>query len=309
MGESIRVHRYTLRSAQALNRASNRTEHSGALLQIGSGYGCIHPWPELGDVPLDTQLEILAAGGSTPLLEQAKRCAAIDGTARERGENLFASAPDQPRNHWLYLPDDNWEQIQANGFSIVKLKIGPDGSALTRQTSQIRTAVQHGLRIRLDSNDTLDYQTVLQWWHSLSNEEKQAIQLIEDPCPWDISHWQNLRDAGVPIAADRDAAIRLCAADWQVCKPAISEPLPHATDKTIYTSYMDHSLGLLWAAYRAAVDGVATECGLLTHRCYESSAFSECLGVCDTRLIPPTDGTGLGMDKLLENLPWQEMTK
>ena len=47
------ISRYRLRSRGFLNAISNRREFEGALIEIDSGYGCIHPWPELGDPPLE----------------------------------------------------------------------------------------------------------------------------------------------------------------------------------------------------------------------------------------------------------------
>ena len=43
---------YRLRSRGFLNSLSNRRGFFGALIRVGEGYGCIHPWPELGDPPL-----------------------------------------------------------------------------------------------------------------------------------------------------------------------------------------------------------------------------------------------------------------
>ena len=38
---------------------SERTEFEGALIRIGDGFGCLHPWPELGDPGLEDLLEEL----------------------------------------------------------------------------------------------------------------------------------------------------------------------------------------------------------------------------------------------------------
>ena len=43
----------------------------GALIRVGSGFADFHPWPELGDEPLETQLAKLARGETTPLTRRA----------------------------------------------------------------------------------------------------------------------------------------------------------------------------------------------------------------------------------------------
>ncbi len=73
-----------------MNAQSVRHEHHGALIRIkhqgkrgAYGYGCIHPWPELGDAPLERQLEMLKQGGSSPLIRAALACSEADETTPE----------------------------------------------------------------------------------------------------------------------------------------------------------------------------------------------------------------------------------
>ena len=80
--DPIHVHRYILRSKAPLNAVSERREHEGAIVRIGDGVGCLHPWPELGDLPLDRQLSILEKGGFTGMIERLRVCCKLDGTAR-----------------------------------------------------------------------------------------------------------------------------------------------------------------------------------------------------------------------------------
>ena len=81
MSRPIHIHRYTLRSGAALNSASVRREFPGALIRVDDGFAAVHPWPEFGDAELEVQLQTLAQGGTTPLLERALHCAALDGEA------------------------------------------------------------------------------------------------------------------------------------------------------------------------------------------------------------------------------------
>jgi O-succinylbenzoate synthase len=95
-------------------------------------------------------------------------------------------------------------------------------------------------------------------------------------------------------------------ADVLVVKPAIQE-VPTDERELVVTSYMDHPVGQLFAAYVAATTKTSDRCGLLTHLVYEPNAFSERLRIDGMRLVPP-GGNGIGFDDLLENLAWRKLT-
>ncbi len=238
--------RYTLRSAGALNAVSGRREHEGALLRIGDGYGCIHPWPELGDLPLDEQLARLARGGSTPLLDGARRCAEADGRARSEGRSLFAGPI--PESHWLALPGDRPEEAAAEGFDRVKLKIGRDPVS---EGEEIQTWAEAGFVLRLDANESFDEATFLAFWEALGSL-REPVELVEDAIPWEEKSWENLRRAGVPLAVDREAERRFQTGDIAVIKPARTGWLPPDPAPYLVTSCMDHALGQMWAAAEAS---------------------------------------------------------
>src|SRR5687768_6861088 len=86
------VHRYTLH----LRRGGIR---EGALLRVDDGFADVHPWPELGDLPLDSQLALLVRGEITPLTAASVRLARLDGDARRRGISLFEGLTI-PLSHW-----------------------------------------------------------------------------------------------------------------------------------------------------------------------------------------------------------------
>ena len=62
MRKPIYLWRYVLKSREKLNAVSGRSEFSGALIRMGDGFGCLHPWPELGDPGLEDLLEELRSG-------------------------------------------------------------------------------------------------------------------------------------------------------------------------------------------------------------------------------------------------------
>lgn len=264
------VHRYELRMRSGAVR-------EGALLRVGDGFADVHPWPELGDAPLDEQLALLGDGEVTPLTRASLHCAVIDHEARRRGVSLFDGLTI-PSSHWPG-PDPPPE------FDTVKLK---------------RVAeVPAGVRIRIDFNARLTAEEFLRIAETLPHER---IDFIEDPCPYDEEVWRELRErTELRLALDRFSG----NADVLVHKPALQTEWPVHED-VVVTSYMDHAIGQFYAAYVAATHATNPRCGLMTHVLYEPDAFFERVERDGARLLPP-GGTGLGFDDLLERLPWKSI--
>src|SRR6478736_4908967 len=92
------ISRYRLKSRGFLNSISNRREFEGALIQIDGGFGCIHPWPELGDPPLEKCLADLAEARRWPIVRRAIRCAEYDRASRVFDNSLFEEM-EVPASH------------------------------------------------------------------------------------------------------------------------------------------------------------------------------------------------------------------
>ena len=298
--------RYQIQSSSTLNYRSGRKEFEGALVRVGDGFGCIHPWPELGDDSLDLQLDALKYGLSTPIIDQALRCASLDGEARREGRSLFAGPV--PQSHWLVQPGDDPQEVRERGYHIAKIKIGND---MINEVEIVRRWAAAEFRVRLDANETLSVATFLEFWYSLG-WTKGSVELVEDPTEWTRDRWNVLVEVGVPIAIDRDVEERFEPGAISVVKPALTSWVPPESSRFFVTSYMDHALGQVWAASQAAflASGPAASrmmtCGLLTHDCFAPDPFFERLEVVDGRLQAP-EGTGLGFDDLLEGLPWTRL--
>lgn len=261
------VHRYTLH----LRRGGTR---SGALLRVEDGFADVHPWPELGDAPLDDQLALLARGETTSLTRASLRLAALDGEARRRGVSLFEGL-SIPLSHWPgNEPPDGFDTVKTKGV----IDVPPD------------------VRIRIDFNARL---TAEEFVHIAETLPKERIDFIEDPCPYDEQVWRGLRrTTGLRLALDRFEG----NADVLVHKPALQMTWP-AHDDVVVTSYMDHPVGQFGAAYVAATHVTNERCGLFTHVLYEPDAFIDRIASDGARLLPPS-GTGIGFDDLLESLAW-----
>lgn len=250
----------------------------GALLRVDGGFADVHPWPELGDAPLDEQLALLARGETTQLTRASLHWARVDADARRRGVSLFEG---------LTIPKSHWSGNEPPaGFDTVKIKgvmpVPPD------------------VRIRIDFNARLSADEFVRVAGTLPRER---IDFIEDPCPYDVTVWRALREqTGLRLALDRFEGV----ADVLVHKPALQTSFPRFDGEIVVTSYMDHPVGQFFAANVAATHRVSARCGLFTHALYEPDAFIERIRADGARLLPPV-GTGIGFDDLLEDLPWTKI--
>jgi O-succinylbenzoate synthase len=278
----IWFHRYTLAPRRLLNAVARPGVREGALIRVGSGFADVHPWPELGDAPLDEQLALLARGETTGLTSASLHLASIDGDARERGVSLFDGLTI-PASHWPG-PDP------PDGFDTAKIK----------DVSRI----PEGVRLRIDFNATLDVETFVRIAENLPRER---VDFVEDPCVYDPETWNELRvRTGLRLAYDQKGEPR-GGYDVAIWKPAIRIQPPDGA-RVVVTSYMDHPVGQFGAAYVAAVNAerIDPRCGLMTHVLFDADPFIEAIRVDGARLLPPA-GTGVGFDELLQHLPWKAL--
>lgn len=313
--KEIWISPYRLKSRGFLNSISSRREFPGILIRVGEGYGCIQPWPELGDPSLEKCLEDLKGRRFWPIVKRALRCAEFDDAARTAEESLFEEM-EVPRSHATLVSASHKELAKAieAGFDTVKIKAGRD--LVSERTFLEEMTVEYpALKWRLDFNESLDPETATQFLSELTPKAIKAIDFIEDICPFSESVWSDLwKRFRVPLAVDRESAPHRKAAQWMVIKPAVDEPFLLAeaavmnSQRAAMTSYMDHPLGQAFAAWEAArmgliFPGLIGMCGVQTHHLFEKDAFVERLGDWKPEFKVP-GGTGLGFDDELAALTW-----
>ena len=312
------ISRYRLKARGFLNAISNRREFEGALIRIDGGFGCIHPWPELGDPPLEKCLADLAGPRRWPIVRRALRCAEFDRTARRFEHSLFEEmeVPESHATLSVARAEGVARAVEA-GFTTIKLKVGRNPAAEGKFLDDM-TAAFPSVKWRLDFNEGLEPDAATAFLTSLSKYTRAAIDFVEDPCPYSDTAWATLhRQTGVRLAVDREAAPLSGAAQVMVVKPAIDEPFLlaeaalHHRQRVVLTSYMDHPLGQAFAAWEAArlalqFPGLVGLCGLQTHHLFEADGFVEMLGPWSPVFQPPA-GNGLGFDDLLDELPWARL--
>lgn len=309
---------YRLRSRGFLNAVSVRREFEGVLIRAGEGYGCIHPWPELGDPPLKKCLEDLRGRRFWPIVRRAMRCAEFDHIARTAEESLFEEM-EVPQSHATLLRADAKELAKAveAGFGMVKMKAGRDLVAETKFFREM-AAEYRNLKWRLDFNESLDAAAAEDFLGGLSENERRALDFIEDICPFSEVVWGGLwKKFRVRLAVDRESGPDRKEAQVTVVKPAVDEPFLLCegammnSQRVAFTSYMDHPLGQAFAAWEAArmglvFPGLIGVCGLQTHHIFQETAFVAELGAWKPEFKIPA-GTGLGFDDALAELPWAKL--
>jgi o-succinylbenzoate synthase len=306
---------YRLKARSFLNSISRRREFEGVLIRVGGGYGCIHPWPELGDPPLEKCLEDLRGRRVWPVVKRALRCAEYDNAAREAEESLFKEM-EVPRSHATMVQANPKELALAAeaGFDTVKIKAGRNVAVEARFLEEM-SAEYPALKWRIDFNELLDPEAADRFLEGLSEAVRRKIDFVEDICPFSESVWSGLwKKHRVALAVDRESGPHRKAAQCMVIKPAVDEPflLGEAAvmnlQRGVITSYMDHPLGQAFAAWEAArteliFPGLIGTCGLQTHHLFEKDAFVDKLGEWKPDFKAP-DGTGLGFDDELAALTW-----
>jgi O-succinylbenzoate synthase len=84
---------YTLKARTSLGAKAKSSERSGALLKVeiadGVGYSDLHPWQELGDLPLSDQLNSLKTSVPSKQAQRSLALAEFDRSARSKGISAF----------------------------------------------------------------------------------------------------------------------------------------------------------------------------------------------------------------------------
>ncbi len=325
MKRKVYVHQYVMFSRTGLNSRSRATEHVGALIRVDvddvSGYACLHPWVELGDLSLEELLSHLAVGRMSRQIKCAIECADADRSARLKGVSLF-SGLDVPLSHATIVGGiEKVELAVEAGFDTVKLKMGRDIAADVSLLKEVNTNFPE-LMIRIDFNGMVGFSELEILLNEIGEVTRRRLDYIEDPLAIGDNRWSLFRDQyGLKVGIDRGVEDIEGEFDISVVKPAINDlsKIASAAQKSrrsmVVTSYMDHPIGQSYAAYCAGMlnsshSGIVNpRCGLLTHGLYEPTDFTILLGGSGPKWsgIEGASGIGLGFDDLLEKLDWKKI--
>lgn len=318
----IAYHTYVLKAKSLLNNRSNQTLREGALLKIHFdqgfiGYADCHPWVELGDLPLMQQLSLLKQKVLTSLTQSSIHWAHLDAEARSQNRSLLAHQSIPP-SHFLIIDllsfqSQDVANLAEQGYTHIKVKLG---RYLLQETNHLIHLFSHSpFILRLDFNEKLTKNSCITFLQEIG-ELKGSIEFIEDPFPFNPIDWKVVQQQfNIAFACDREVISAIHwpeVASFFVIKPAIQAQklicqLP--PEKIIITTYLDHPLGQMAAAYVASQLPTMPirPHGLLSHHAYESNAFSRYLSWEGAHFtIAP--GSGWGYDNELDSLEWRQLT-
>ena len=335
---SIDSHIYQLAfSNDYLGSIAHSSTREGALLRIKFidyphyGYACIHPWQELGDSSLESQLSSLKSFNTqkdTALISQALHCAYSDAQARSKKQALRIS-PHLENHALCELSNPNLTSIlrekQKIGFEYIKIKVGNNWE---KEKSLWQNYSQQfpELKWRLDFNERLDRKTFEETlaWLDKSDMTKH-VDFFEDPlCPQLNKQFLISYQGPIKLAIDRklDLLPHFNPHYFNgIAKPAIDNPelinsLLQSQFSLCFTSYLDHPLGQTWAAHQASYwqEKYPTQIlpsGLLSHTSYQPNSFSSQLSSSpywkESNHLNSISRLGLGFDTLLTALTWKPL--
>lgn len=306
----IRYSFYELTSKRPIQSKKTHMSRHGALLQVefdnGTvGYADCHPWEELGDLPLQTQLDLLKTGRCTRLTARSIYFAKADAKARAENRNLLESRKI-PMSHYLIsqLDDSSMKELEKawdNGFTVFKLKLGNE---IDREEKIVQEVLKQfpKVKLRLDLNGKMTAEKFVSFMDRQSFH-KDVIDYIEDPFPFNYGAWRQVYETfQIPLAADEFFKVAYGhpeAAQVLVMKPAVQTLKAVDTgQRLVVTSYLDHPLGQMCAAYMASLASKET-CGVLSHHVYQDHEFSEMINHKGPYLHS-AKGMGFGFDDLLK---------
>lgn len=321
---------YTLVPRQTLNVVSSGERRSGSLLKVQwedglQGYADLHPWTELGDLPLKEQILQLSLGHYTAQVQQSICLARWDAELRHAGKSIFDVGVPIKNNFLVSDVSQATQEVllaaKVRGFETVKLKVGKD-PRIERQALDLMARL--GLKVRLDFNGLGSLESFKKFMIEIPAEVRTAIEYIEDPFSFSKKAWMEARQYA-PIALDNYyhqvqwEDLTEAPFDVLIVKPAKLDMVEVASLskkwnlKVTVTNYMDHPVGTIHALGTAMelkkrLGDTILQAGCMTHHLYQTDAFFAEVQ-SDGPYLQKTSGTGVGFDHLLEALPWQPVNQ
>jgi O-succinylbenzoate synthase len=318
---------YELKPKSTLSSQAGQRARVGVLLKVefddqSLGFSDLHPWPELGDAPLEVHLKALRDCQQTVLTQQALNCAMTDAKARKLGKNLFENLP-VAKNHFLVtaplaLSKESIEKAVKDGFDTVKIKVGRSPFEEARWISELVERLP--VKLRLDFNACLSLEGFKKFVQELSVPARAAVEFVEDPLPWNLHDWF-LASELLPLALDHEIFKMNFrevqnAAPFNVLilkpmrmslEPLLSQ-MNHLKLKFVVTSSLDHPVGVAYAALVAHQLQAKIPENMLQSGCLSTHAYEENLFLSSFKTEGPffigTLGAGIGFDAQLAALKW-----
>ncbi len=163
-------------------------------------------WRFLAELPSAQVTDLVDWRYLTDALEPSEAVELLDAAASGRGEReeallatgypAYATSPG-----WLGYSDDKLTRLAreavADGFTLIKLKVGADLSDDVRRMRLAREAVGPGIRIAIDANQRWDVPEAIAWVRALGPYDPWWIE--EPTSPDDILGHATIREGVRPV--------------------------------------------------------------------------------------------------------------
>jgi O-succinylbenzoate synthase len=321
--------KYTIQPVHQIGAVATDAPRAGALLKCTwpdgkVGISDIHPWAELGDADIDTQLNALARGKISFLVEQSIWLARKDAILRAMMKNGLEGAT-KFKNHFLItdlskITDQNLNEIKSSGFTTLKIKVGPKPMEDAERSLKILRS--GNFQVRFDFGSKLDFSEYERFLTILDKPAKARIDYMEDPFPYDNKSWMEASRLAT-LAADEQYE----NVDWSKVKELpfkiiVIKPARQDVDKAIHraktynlkmvvTSSLDHPVGVIHSALVASeikkeFPNQLLDCGCLSIKSYRPNEFSTKI-MTQGPYFTQVNGYGIGFDQVIEGLTWTEI--
>jgi len=313
------------------------------------GFANLHPNPERLGTTLEQELALLSKGNPSVQATQSLKLARWDAEARAAGKSLWEGV-EIPPCHYLVTEFSERSLLEIEnalrrGFRKFKIKTGRNLQEEIRLLNQLAETVCKGSQtLRPDFNQALSREDLKTFVQGASSQLVSAIDFVEDPTADRPEVWNEIgaqtlckgsqtpcgglqtlcKGSQIPWAWDQHSE-RVGAGDYGfsavVVKPAIQDAeavtsrclalTGHLNLQIVFTSYMDHPVGQMGAAYIAAKfykehPEKRTECGLMSQDIFEPTPYSEVLQTNGCFLLHP-QGLGIGFGDLLKKEDWKKL--
>lgn len=314
---------------------NSNNKHQGVLFKFEfndqmTGYGDLHPWPELGDPTIAEQLALVKKGEFPPAFRKTMLHAQIDAQARLDKKSVFEGL-QIPRSHFFASRPELIDQILMKhiydqGFKSIKLKVADLEAGLKDVIHLVKLINKWDIKLRIDFNAKFKRDDVFTYLHDLKFQigHLNFVDFVEDPISFEEKDWSDLKKTfSLNLALDRELAnvpsnlkLKLSTfADIIVFKPAlqlveeVSQLAKMNGLKMVVTTNLDHALGVMSAAWEAALlhrkhPEMLKDCGLISHQDFRDDGFFSKIQVSGPQLIPPTS-PGFGFEHELAARKWE----
>lgn len=321
---------YSLAPEASLNAVDTGQSREGVLLriefdQVGIGYADCHPWDIFGDPSWRDQVQSLRDDHPLPLISRSLELAQWDATFRQQEKSLFPEAP-LLKSHYLLTNPAQFslsllEQLVDQDYEIVKLKMGRNWDEDLEFLRRLSSIMPEKLKVRLDFNGRATPSLLTHWLETLGDGFLEHLDFLEDPFAYEVSEWLEFKSRwNIPLACDQYLSREsdLSGADLLVIKPnrLSGDDLDHyarlwGEKRWIFTHQMDHPVGRMMALgyamnfYRTNPEKEEIG-GFESSRLYQETVFDEHI-FQEGALQLGTDGTGVGFETSLKELPWEPL--